>query len=321
MSKRASTKGASRSFSYLFNTWLIQHAQAFLFSLGQTGRNPVGSFLTIAVIGVSLSLPATFYLILNNASILTETWAGDIQISLFLDIEASQAEAQEMQRTLLLHGDVERVELVDKEQALDEYRSNSGFSSALNYLDENPLPYLLIVYPKENVISTDTGNELLEHLRGLDNIESAQFDRQWANRLFAILEILQRAIFVLSALLAFAVLLIIGNTIRLGIINQHAEIEINKLFGATDAFIQRPFLYSGFIHGLGGSLMAWMLIYVCVTLLASPIDQLSSLYNTTFKLTALGALETLLLLGIGAGLGLIGSGIAVKRHIKSMGPS
>lgn len=322
MSKRASIKkGSTRSFNTLFSTWLIQHAQAFLFSLSQTARNPIGSLLTIAVIGVSLSLPAGFYLILHNASTLTQTWTSGIQISLFLSTDVELSQAKHLQSEIVQHEQIDLVELIDKNQALEEYRSNSGFSTALDHLEENPLPHVLLVYPKEDVISAGRGNALLEYLRGLEGIESAQFDRQWANRLFAILEILQRGIFILSTLLAFAVLLIIGNTIRLGIINRRAEIEIHKLFGATDTFIQRPFLYSGFIHGLGGSIMAWLLIYICVELLIPPVSQLTSLYSTSFQLTALGLKETVFLVVIGAILGLAGSWIAVKRHIKSIGLS
>ena len=167
------------------------------------------------------------------------------------------------------------MKIIDRDQALKEYTQNSGFSDALTTLDENPLPFVLLVQPAGPVLSTPGVDDLISYLRSLDEVDSAQFDRQWATRLLTFIEIFQRGTYVLSFLLAFAVLLVVGNTIRLAIFNRRSEIEINKLFGATDAFIQRPFLYSGFVHGVGGSLMAWIILLVSATLLETPVQHMS----------------------------------------------
>jgi len=318
--KRATTKKSlSRSFRHAFNTWLIQHLQACLFSIGQMVKNPVSSLLTTAVIGVSLSLPAGFYLLLDNAHRLTAGWAGAVQITLFLDMDVDAKDATALAQTLTRRADVTEVKIIDRDQAFREYIQNSGFGAALNGLKENPLPYVLLVKPAGPVLATARADVLINYLRSLKEVESAQFDRQWATRLLTFIEIFQRSTYILSFLLAVAVLLIIGNTIRLAIYNRRGEIEINKLFGATNAFIQRPFLYSGLIHGIGGAVMAWLILLGAAALLAPPVQHLADLYGSRFHVQGLDTRPTLALLTAGGLLGLAGSWVAVYRHIRAIG--
>ncbi|OGT78383.1 MAG: hypothetical protein A3I78_10670 [Gammaproteobacteria bacterium RIFCSPLOWO2_02_FULL_56_15] len=305
----------------LVQSWLIQHLQACIFSLGQIIKNPLGSLLTIGVIGVSLSLPAGFYLILGNIDRVTEHWGGGLEISLFLKQDVELSSARKLAADLSGKPGVSSVEFIDREAALQEYRENSGFADALAGLAENPLPHVLLVKPLETLVTTGRGEELLASLQNIPEVDSAQFDRQWALRLFTIIELFRRGAVILAILLAFAVLLIIGNTIRLAIYNRRDEIEINQLFGATDAFIQRPFLYSGLIHGVAGSLMAWSLLAIAALLLQNPVVRLSSLYHSDFRLIQLRPEESLLLIIIGGLLGLAGSWVAVKRNLKDIGLS
>jgi cell division transport system permease protein len=305
----------------LLRAWLNQHLRACLFSIVQILKNPLGSLLTIGVIGVSLSLPAAFYLALGNIAQLTDHWGGGLEINLFLKQEVELDAARELVEKLTATTGIGAVELIDRETALKEYRENSGFADALAGLEDNPLPHVILVMPEDDLVASDRSQELLATLQGLPEVDSAQFDRQWALRLFSIIDIFRRGVYILATLLAFAVLLIIGNTIRLAIYNRRDEIEINQLFGATDAFIQRPFLYSGLIHGLAGSLMAWLLLGLAALLLENPVVRLSSLYNSDFRLIHLQPMETLLLIIIGSVLGLVGSWVAVKRHIRSIGLS
>lgn len=321
MKKRATISGSTQSLLAMLNTWLAQHVRACLFSLSQIYQNPIGSVLTMAVIGVSLSLPAGLYLLLDNAGRVTANWGGNMQITLFLDPQLSEREITSLMDDLHQNKSIDTIKLINADAALEEYRQYSGFNEALTALDKNPLPAVIMLNPTRTAISSGQGEELLQYLQNLKAVETAQFDRQWANRLFVFIEIFQRVIIILSTLLAFAVLLIIGNTIRLAIYNRRTEIEINKLFGATDAFIQRPFLYSGFIHGLGGSFMAWFLLVASIQLLEDPVLKLSGLYASNFQLFSLRAGEVLLLLVIGGLLGLFGSWLAVQRNFKAIGLS
>ncbi len=321
MKRRASIHNQSLTFKRLVKVWLIQHAQAFIQSLGQMTKNLMGSILTTAVIGISLSLPAGFYLLLDNAQRITAGWGGAAQITLFLNQDIGDDGAMALAETLKKNKDINYVKLIDRNAALAEYKLTSGFDEALAVLEENPLPAVLLLQPTNTTLSSGNGGSLLKYLHALPEVDTAQFDRQWAKRLFAMIKIFQRVVIILSTLLAVAVLLIIGNTIRLAIYNRRSEIEIHKLFGATNAFIRRPFLYSGLIHGVVGSIMAWILLVSSIKLLEQPVTRLSGLYYSNFKLITLTAEETMILVGIGGLLGLLGSWLAVQRHLNAIEPA
>jgi cell division transport system permease protein len=302
------------------HVWSGQHARAFVFSIGNLFKNPVGNLFSIAVIGVALALPAGFYLVLSNTDRLIESWEGNIQIALYLKPEVGDQRINDLKQELERQDNIISVSLITRDQALQEYKALSGFSEALDALEENPLPSMLLIQPQLESISGQQGEALLRQFADIPEVDSAQLDRQWVKRLIVILDILERVVVVLSTLLSIAVLLIIGNTIRLSIINKRTEIEINKLFGATNAFIQRPFLYSGLIFGIFGSLLSWLLLFLSTLFLQAPVSELAALYNSDFSLQGLTYMELLILLGAGGGLGLLGSRIAVGRHLKEIEP-
>jgi cell division transport system permease protein len=312
---------AKHSFLYVkLDIWILQHIQAFIFSLGQLCRNPIASFLTISVIGISLALPAGFHIILNNARLLTAGWEGTVQITAFLKMEVDNDTAGELARQIEQFDGIDKVKLITREQALEEYRQLSGFGNAFNALEGNPLPSLLLIKPHLSGLPEKSTEELLNNLRNIPEIDNAQYDQQWIKRLNAIIQIVQRIVIILAVFLGLAVLLIIGNTIRMLIYNRRSEIEIAKLFGATNGFIRRPFLYSGFWYGLSGGIIAWLLINLILLILKDPADQLARLYNSDFTLAGLSMNESMILLAAGILLGLIGSFISVQRHFRAIEP-
>ncbi len=301
--------------------WLQRHAQVALSSLGRLFRNSLSSTMTCSVIGIALALPIGLHVILNNLQTVSGGWEGSASISLFLKQAVSNEEAAKLERKLRQHQRVESVELVSKEAALNEFRSLSGFGEALEALDSNPLPALLVIRPKAEYTTAGAAQRLVRELELLPEADIVQLDLQWVRRLQAITVIAQRAVLVLATLLSMAVLLIVGNTIRLEIQNRHAEIEITKLIGATNAFIRRPFLYTGFWYGFFGGIIAWFLVAVSVTLLRGPVSNLASLYESAFDLSSLNWLNILSLLGGSALLGLLGSWLAVGKHLSAIEPS
>ena len=312
--------GRQRDLGYHAQTWALQHLQACIFSLGQFCRNPLASLLTASVIGISLALPAGFFVILDNAIRITSGWESSVQITAFLESDIDTREAEQLAIELVQGGRVEKVVLITREKALEEYRQLSGFSEALDALEFNPLPNLLLIEPRLGENPEGSVQHLLESLESRGEVEKAQYDQQWIKRLNAIIGIIQRTVLILTIFLCLAVLLIIGNTIRMLIYHRRPEIEIAKLFGATDRFIQRPFLYSGFWYGLCGSIIAWILITLSLFLLDDPARQLASLYRSGFDLSGLGPAQVLILLGSGISLGLIGSYISVRRHLAAIEP-
>ena len=180
---------------------------------------------------------------------------------------------------------------------------------------------MLVVHPRILSNQPDRTTKLVKDLGNNKLVEIAQLDVQWVKRLYTFIEIANRSIWVISSMLAIAVLLVIGNTIRLDIQNRREEIEVSKLIGASDAFIRRPFLYTGFWYGIIGGVLAWIITLLSLSMMESPIHKLALLYHSDFRLTGLGTGNTLLLIIISCTLGLTGSWIAVSRHLKDIEPS
>tara|TARA_R110002073_G_scaffold86603_5_gene205623 strand:+ start:17477 stop:18460 length:984 start_codon:yes stop_codon:yes gene_type:complete len=303
-----------------FDMWLLQHAQAFIFSLGQYIKYPISNVLTTAVIGISLALPASFYLLLDNVRHVSSSWDGSAQVTLFLQTDIDEEQATTFANTLSSNHNIKEIVLINRSDALAEYQKLSGFAEALDTLDENPLPNVLLVKPGLDSSNEEQTETLIKELEAMPEVDSAQYDSRWLKRLLYLLDIVNRLIVILSTLLAIAVLLIIGNTIRLSIHNRRSEIEITKLFGGTDSFIQRPFLYSGLWYGVFGGIIAWLLITISMQMLHGPVKQLANLYASDFHLIGLGIGNSLILLACGIALGLLGSWIAVKRHLRAIEP-
>jgi cell division transport system permease protein len=123
-----------------------------------------------------------------------------------------------------------------------------------------------------------------------------------------------------GVLLGVAIIIIIGNTIRLDIQNRREEIEVTKLIGASNAFVRRPFLYTGLWYGLGGGLLALALVGYGLYALDEPISRLAGLYNSGFSALGLDLRESLTIVGVGVLLGLTGSWIAAARHMRRIEP-
>lgn len=299
---------------------LFQHLSTLVFSLGQLARTPVSSLLIIAVISIALVLPSGLYLFLENVRQVSHGWSEAVQISLFLRTKITDEQAKTLAEQLRQRQDIQSVQVITKEEALREYRALSGFGNALDLLEENPLPTVLVVQPVTDNVTSQTVQTLLDDLSQLPSVEIVQSDTQWLKRLFALIEIIRRGVWILSTLLALAVVLIVGNTIRLAIYGRREEIEVNKLFGATDAFIRRPFLYTGFWYGLIGGSGAWALVNSAFWLLKEPVKQLALLYQSPFELVTLNIGAGLILLMGGIFLGLGGAWLAVGRHLREIQP-
>jgi len=196
---------------------------------------------------------------------------------------------------------------------LAEFRSRSGFADALQVLHYNPLPVVLIVMPR--VLPGDGAPALVADLKGEPAVELVQYDAQWRQRLNAILAVVQRIAAVVAALLAFAALLVIGNTVRLDIQSRRDEIGVVQLLGASDGFVRRPFLYTGFWYGIFSGAVALMVVGVVQWALAAPLTQLAASYGDHFALRGLSLDVALGVVSASAALGWLGAWLAASRHI------
>ncbi len=303
------------------NAYFTHHLWVLVSSLGVLWRTPFATFMTAAVIGIALALPAGLHVLLQNVQKLSTGWEGTAQMSLFLKQDVSEKRIQSLAKKLRGWDGVAEVRYISREQALEEFRKLSGFGGALDSLNENPLPAVLVVRPTSEAAEPAQMELLLGKVRELKPVDLAQLDMEWVRRLSGIIELGKRGVLLLGSLLSLAILLVIGNTIRLTILSRRDEIVVTKLIGATNAFIRRPFLYTGFWYGLMGAVLAWVLVGILLGLLSDPVSNLSFLYNSQFSLGGLDLETTAILLGSGIFLGLLGSWLAVGKHLQAIEPS
>jgi cell division transport system permease protein len=301
--------------------YFSRHAQVLIGSLGRIVRQPFATLMTMGVIAVALALPLFLGLLLQNARSATGNWNEAYDLSVYMDKRANSARTQSLAKQLRLRGDVATVRIITAEQALADFRSDSGFGNALDALTENPLPDTLIVTPTLSA-STPQGTETLQSaIAAMGDVRSVQIDTEWVKRLHAMLDLLRRVVLLTGALLGVGIVLIVSNTIRLDILNRRAEIEVMKLVGASDGFTRRPFLYSGIWYGLGGGLLALILVGVASTVLARPVAQLAFLYGSSFSMQGLKFVVSLAVLALAVGLSWLGSWLAATRHIRAIEPA
>ena len=314
--RRARRGGGAR-----VSAWLQEHPRAALNSLGRLWRHRLASAMTVAVIAVALALPGALWILLSNAQRATGGWDSGARISAYLDPSLDADAANAVADRIAARDDVRVVKRISADEALAEFRDLSGFDEALEALDRNPLPAVVVVEPSGlQARSPAALKHLGESLQQIDGVDRARVDLEWVERLYALLDLVERGVTLLGILLAAGVLLIVGNTIRLDILNRREEIEVTKLIGASDAFIRRPFLYGGLWYGLLGALSAWLLLALSRALLAGPAARLAAAYGSQFRLQGLGPDHVGLLLLTGAGLGLVGSWLAVGRHLRRIEP-
>lgn len=296
------------------------HLRVLLATLGKLWRDKVNSLLIAAVIGITLALPAGLHVLVKNLSVLSYSWESSLQASLFLKDSVSEARGRQLAQDLGKRAGVAKTQYLSSEQALAEFRALSGFGDALDLLEDNPLPAVVILTPSPRQTAAQV-DALINDLSRLPDVEMAKLDQKWLQRLNAILDIVQRAVGVLSAMLGLAVIVTVGNTIRLDIENRRDEIVVMKLIGAPDGFIRRPFLYTGFWYGLAGGVIAWILVQGTLLIVSGPARQLAGLYDSGFTLAGLSFNASLAVLAGGLLLGVFGSAWTVSRHLDRIEPT
>lgn len=279
---------------------------------------PVSSLLNVMVIGIALSLPIGLYVLLQNAQGLIEKFAGTPQISVFLAMDTGADEIDRIRNNLGQHPEIDHVEFIPRQQALEQLKQSSGLSDVIAGLNHNPLPDTFIIHPKSG--HAQALESLRDELGSWKKLERVQLDSDWARRLEALLEFARTALLLIAALLALALVAITFNTIRLQILTRRDEIEVSKLIGASSAFIRRPFLLFGLLQGLLGGLAAWSIIAIAILLLNRSLIDLARLYDSSFHLHGLGIGDALTLLAFSAFLGWLGAWMSVSQHLRKIEP-
>lgn len=294
--------------------------QGFMLKDGlfRLGRTPWASSLTILVLGVALTLPMGFHALVKNLREAASGLESNQHISLFLKPELTDEAGRKLAERLRKQPRVGEATLISKAAGLTELREYGGFGEALQALDANPLPAVISILPTDALDRIEEVETLLDQLRAMPETDFVQLDMEWLRKLQAMLAIVDRTIGVFGILLGLGVLFIVGNTIRLELQSRRDEIEVAKLLGATDGFIRRPFLYSGFWYGSLGGFLAWCLVESLLLFLRGPARQLADLYGSPYTLSFLNLEESGMLLGASLALSVTGAFAVVSYYLRRL---
>jgi cell division transport system permease protein len=298
--------------------WLRQHRQALGAALGRLAGQRTASLFNAVVIGVALSLPAGGYAVLANLRALTQRFTLEPELTVFMRTEATRADADALGARLRSDPRVRGVRFISREAALRELRDTSGLGDVVAALDRNPLPDAFVVRAKD--ARPESLEALAADLRGIASVAQVQLDSAWARRLAALLDLGHLSVALLAVLLGIALVAVTFNTIRLQILTRRDEIELSKLIGATDAFIQRPFFYLGLLQGLAGGVIAIGILRAAFAMLNGGVHELAQAYGSDFRLAFLAPADAAFLLAISAALGWLGAYLSVSRYLREIQP-
>lgn len=299
---------------------LAYHLQALVYSFNLLCRKPLATVMTVVVIAIALALPALFWVFNDNMQRLTSGWQRSGHISLYLKPGLSVSSQKEALQGIRKTQGVGKANLKSSEEGLSELMQQEGMHDIMRYLPENPLPAVIDVVPAMEIDSPAKSDLLARQLQEMPSVEEAKVDMEWIGRLHAILGVAAKVAHAFLALLALAVVLIIGNTLRLAIQNRQEEIQVLKLIGATDSFITRPFLYTGIWYGFAGAVVAVLLVNVFILSLGMVVNQLVVVYQMHYPISGLSIRQILLLLLFAIILGWLGAKLSVKRQLASIEP-
>ena len=314
--------GASQQhigFAQRFKAGFLHHQLVAVETLLQLLAHPASSMMTWLVIAIAVTLPGALWMSLSNVEQLSGSIQESGRITLYLRMETSQDQARQLADTLDSLDSIDDITLMDRERVLADFSRQSGMADALALLPDNPLPITLVIQPAAD-LDTTAIQSLRERLAGYPDVEAAQLDMAWLERLRAWMILAERMVWVLGGLLALAILLVVGNTIRLAIGARVDEIRVVKLVGGTDAWVRRPFLYTGLWYGLVGGLLAWLILALLWLLLQQPAAALAQQYGSSFVLKPLDAGAAMLLLMVSMMLGWTGAWWSVSHHLDEIEP-
>lgn len=299
-------------------TWLAQHLYALIAALAKLKGNPIGSIFNMLAMGIALALPAVLYAALLSI----ENWSGERrdrpQLSILLEKEAGDRAFDELAARLKAHPEIYRVEPRPRDAALKMLEEKLELENIAATIGENPLPHAFVVQTKSDDVAVLA--QVRDEIVGWPAVSEVIWDAEWMRKLQALVRFGESAVAILAGLLAFGVLAITFNTVRLHVLTQRTEIEVASLIGATRAFIRRPFLYFGALQGLLGALACGAIVAAVVHLLQRSLEPINSVYGSDFVLTLPSPVAALGLAAVAAGLGWLGAFASVARHLAAFAP-
>jgi len=300
------------------SAWLRQHRRALAAAARKWLSQRATALLNALALGVALALPAGGYALLESLHGVSTHSAINPQLSVFMRTDADLAATRRLEAQLRADPRIHRVRLITRAEALASLRGTSGLADVVAALGRNPLPDTLVVTA---AVSTDDAlDALARELGALPGVAQTQADALWARRLAALARVGRLMLALVAGVLAVGLIAITFNTIRLQILTQRDEIEVSKLIGATDGFIQRPFLYLGLLQGISGALIALAIVWAGLALLNQEIEILARTYGSAFRVGFLSLGEAMALALIAGGLGWLGANMSVSKYLRDIEP-
>ncbi len=297
--------------------WLTEHSRALFSCLGAMLKRPLSNLIAILIIGIAIALPSGLQLFLMNIKLMTQQFHTQPTLSLYLAPNTSQQQSTALLHTINQYQQVDHTTFISSAEGLRTFGQQTHLTSVLDQLNQNPLPAIIEVTPKISQQSPSALKTLQSQLQQLPGITLAQMDTQWVFRLYQLLKIGTRITLILTLLFYLAVILIVGNTIRMAAQVYQRESQIQHLFGASKAMIRRPLLYRGTGLGLCGGILSWIIIELSMLYIKSPALALAHSYQTDLITTHIPLQTGLSIILSGAVLGWLGARLAARQHLKT----
>lgn len=299
-----------------FGRWKRQIGYAWCNVFNNFNQHIFASLLTIFVIAISITLPTISYLLWKNANQAAQQWAPSPNLTVYIKKLLTNEQTTELINKLKAYPEVAEVNYLSRDEAKEEFRSWSGFSSALDLLEDNPLPAVAIIIPKENAKETAILHNLQTQLLKMNGVDDVRLDDSWFTRLMALTDMVKSIVLTISIFMIIAVSLVIGNSIRLHIFARRQTIVVMQLIGATEGFILRPFLYNGMFIGLVSAVLALILSEIFILQIDAIILNVSAVFGTIFILKGLLWDESILIILISMIIGWFSALVATKKYLK-----
>jgi len=302
-------------------SWIRQHGLALRDAALRIAGKPGSFIFNVIVIALALMLPVAGLTLLDNLKPVSRELAVEPEISVFTTIdlprERAQALAADIKRVAQTNSVAVKLDFIARENALAAMKERAGLSDVVATLGSNPLPdaYVIKLGNAEDAAGARRIDKLAEAIARLPGVETVQLDSAWVKRLAAVLQLAANVLWLLAATLCGVVVAVVFNTIRLQVVTQAEEIDVARLLGATDAFVARPFYYTGALLGFGAGIVALLGVMAALSVLNVSVGELAQLYGSAFTLSPLAPDAVALLLAASTGLGLLGAALSVRRAL------
>lgn len=315
MDKEFSTKKTKtpllREGKWSLDQYLHHHFSALRLGLKNILLTPITSIVTIIALGVSLTLPIVCFLLYQNMLSLTHGWDKGTSLTIYLNKNVSNPQALALKARLEQIPEVSKVSYQTPQEALNEFKQLSKLGNVVDTLPHNPIPGVITVHPIASINAAPFLENLRTDLLKQSEVHQIDVDVDWVQKLQAILKLGSALTIVIACLVGLGVILVVGNTIRLALERHRSEIEVLSLIGATRSYIARPFLYRGFIYGVLGAFLAYLIALLSIYYLKPVVESLALLYQKSYSLDSLNGYALLILFIASGLLGIIGAKIAV----------